>query len=69
MKYFFRLLAVMPALCVGIQTVLLFVVSLDYHWCIILCLFSLLATIILLDNVENIANNLEKIVKNVAALW
>lgn len=69
MKYFFRLLAVMPALCVGIQTVLLFVIAMDYHWCILPCFFSLLATIILLDNVDNIADSLKSIAKNMAALW
>lgn len=69
MKYIFRLLATMPAVCVAAQTVLAFVVAIDYHWYVIPCLFSLLATVILFDNVENIANNLEKIVKNVAALW
>ena len=58
MKYIIRILASLPALCVGLTALFMFVMSFDYHWLIIPAILNGFAMAILLDNLEVTARGL-----------
>lgn len=66
MKYIFTILAFIPALSVGISSVILFFLSEEYIWLMIPSVFNLIGFTYLLDNTENIERNMKELFKLLA---
>ena len=58
MKYIIRILASLPALCVELTALFMFVMSFDHHWLIVPAILNGFAMAILLDNLEYITRGL-----------
>jgi hypothetical protein len=63
MKYIIRFISYLPALGVGISSVLEFAMAFDYKWLLMLSICNIIAFIYLLENTENIAANLTRFCK------
>ena len=61
MKYVINFIACLPALAIGISLFIMFMLSFDYTWLIIPCIFQSLGLIFLADNTKNISMNLYKL--------
>lgn len=58
MKYFFQFLSFLPALAVGMSSVILFMLCYSYKWMIVPCIFNVIGCVYLMDNTGNIYDNI-----------
>lgn len=63
MKYLIRIIAILPALSVGLTACILFAFAFDYHWLMLPCITNLVAFIILLDKYEETVKDLVKFIQ------
>ena len=62
MKYIIRILAILPALSVGIALVLLFAIAFDYPYLVLLLCPMAIAFVILLDRYEDTVVSLRNLI-------
>lgn len=63
MKYVLRIVASIPALCVGISMLFLFTMSFDYPLCIILVIGDVIAMMELLSHFEALVRELKEFIE------
>ena len=66
MKYILRIIASIPAICIGISMILLFTMSFDYPIFIILTIGDAIGMFIILLHFESIVKELKKFVSIMA---
>lgn len=61
MKIIINIIAALPALASAISLFIMFAMSFNCMWLIIPCMFQVIGTIFLADNIKNISLNIYKI--------
>ena len=65
MKYFFRLIAAIPAFCVGISSMIMFFFMLEHKLLLIPLMGCIFGFIYLLDKVEDMADELADVIYSI----
>lgn len=63
MKYCIRIIAILPALTIGIISIILFVLAFDYKWLIVPCITNSIGFVMLLDKYEESVKDLINLIK------
>lgn len=61
MKTIIKILSFLPAIAVGLSSIILFMLSMDYIWMVILSILDMIGFIYLLDNKSYIERNLYRL--------